>query len=120
MIEELKELLTMVQEVPEMVLHVLAGFAVYKIVIFLGTSVGIYSTIRLGINKLHDYKIQNMNKPRIIEHKIGEYFITHDGTFDLFMSLVMSTKKNSSYIHKSDVQFIIDAVNEKKSRENIK
>ena len=119
MIDELKQLLTLIQNVPDMVLHVLVGFAIYKTIIFLGTSVGIYSTIRFTISRWHDFHIKKMSQPKIIEHKVGEFFIAHDGTYEMFMSLISSIRnsKISSYIHKSDVQFVIDAVREKKERE---
>lgn len=122
MIEEIKELLTLIQQVPDMVLHVLAGFAIYKTIVFLGTSVGIYSTIRFVVAKWHDFQVKKMEKPQIIEHKVGEFFITHDGTYEMFMSVVSGLRNTrttigSSYIHKQDVQYLLDALNEKKERE---
>jgi hypothetical protein len=72
MIEELKQLLTMIQDMPEMVVHVLLGFGIYKLVIFMGTSAGIYGTVRFGINKWHDYKIHLLNTPVFVEYKVGD------------------------------------------------
>ncbi len=129
MIEELKQLLTMVQEMPEMVLHVLLGFAIYKTIIFLGTSAGIYGTIRLGINKWHDYKTRKMEKPieKIIKYDLGKHFISGDGSFEKLQELILRLRqrriakdKNAKiyeYVFVDDVQFLIDAFQEKIERE---
>lgn len=135
MIDELKQILTMIQNVPDMVLHVLLGFAVYKVVIFLGTSAGIYGTIRLGILKWHDYKTKVLSTPKIttVEHKL-ENVITCDDTHGRLMLAIESirgirssriTKKSdfsqvgrsSQYIHSMDVDFLLEAIKEKTSRE---
>lgn len=136
MIDELKQLLTMIQDVPDMVLHVLLGFAIYKIIIFLGTSAGIYGTIRLGINKWHDYKIKNMeakiknmeaaNRPAPIEYKIKDKFISGPA-IERFEDLILRLRhrrkhkekgaKVYDYVFDDDVQFLIDAYNEKIERE---
>lgn len=55
MIDELKQLLTMVQNLPDMVLHVLLGFAVYKLIMWL-SSVGAAVTLtKFAITKWHDW-----------------------------------------------------------------
>lgn len=73
----------MIENMPEMVIQVLLGFAIYKIVIFLGTSAGIYGTIRLGINKWHDYKTQKMTLPKTVEYKIGDKCLTSSALSEL-------------------------------------
>lgn len=120
MIEELKQLLTMIEKMPEMVLHVLLGFGVYKLVIFLGTSAGIYGTIRLAINKLYDWKTIEHTKPRVIEYKFGEMFVQKLDADRLMGEIKSTVPSNLSYIHSSHVDWIVTAIREKKEREGKK
>jgi hypothetical protein len=135
-IEELKQILSMIQNVPDMVLQVLAGFAAYKIIVFLGTSAGIYGTLRLAINKLHDYKTRQMERPApavTVEHRI-DHIITADGTYNRLIAAIDSIRGVRSsrimdkgdfrkvgipdgYVHRADVDFLYEAVREKLARE---
>lgn len=125
MIEELKQLLTMVQQMPEMVLHVLLGFAIYKVIIFLGTSMGIYGTLRLAITKWHDYKVRPVES--VVKYDLGKHFITSDSSFEKFQELILrlrhrriakdKTGKVFDYVFADDVQFLIEAYQEKIERE---
>lgn len=52
--EELKMLIEMVANLPQLVIWVLVGYLVYKVAV-IGS---IYGVIRLAIVKLHDWKVQ--------------------------------------------------------------
>jgi hypothetical protein len=117
MITEIKELLTLIQGVPDMVLHVLVGFGIYKLVIFLGTSAGIYGTLRLAINKIHDFQIKKLSAPEDQTNKVREHFIKQ-AEFHDFMCLISEAKKTTgSYIHSQDVAYFRDALKEKKMKD---
>ena len=111
MIEELKQLLVLIQGVPDMVMHVLLGFAAYKIIIFLGTSAGIYGTIRLGINKWHDYATKKMSAPKRLEWDRHGTFI-NSSDFDRLIRIMKNRPGRSSlsYIHSEDVDWIENKV----------
>jgi len=72
------------------------------------------------IKKVHDYKM----RPEEKIYKIDKYFICHDGTYDRFLSLLLELRNStnltmgSRYIHQQDVDFWIEAVKEKKDRDN--
>lgn len=124
MIDELKSLLNMIDKMPDMVMHVLLGFAVYKTILFLGTSAGIYGTLRLAINKLHDYKV----RPRetIIKYDYKTYMIdsqTHAEIEAIFLRLRTISvlkgfrKEPFVHIHFSDAKYLSDALDEKIQRD---
>jgi hypothetical protein len=62
MIDELKQILTMVEKVPETVLWVLFGFAVYKLVVWLSATGATVMLVKLAIDKLHDYLVRPATK----------------------------------------------------------
>lgn len=130
MIEELKQILTMIQNVPEMVTHVLLGFAVYKTVIFLGTSAGIYGTIRLAINKLYDYKTKKIDAENYTEYRIDDKFMSPatKARFEVLLSEMRAKRYGTistgetrlSYIHPSDVEHLIKLLVAHEEQKNAK
>lgn len=118
MFSELKELLTMVQGLPNMVLWVLGGFLVYKLAI----AGSIWSTVRLAIVKTHDYYNNKKARPIYTKFELGRYFITCDSTPDEFMAAIRKirnakTSIETDYIHDGDVRWLHEAIDEKKARE---
>lgn len=57
MIEELKQILLIIKDLPHMVMWVLAGLLLYKVVV-VGS---VYGVIRLAIIKLYDYNVGPKN-----------------------------------------------------------
>lgn len=114
MIEELKQILGIIKDVPHMVMWVLAGLLLYKVV-YVGSIFGI---IRLFILKGYEYLKFCESKPTIIHHKIDRYFITHDGTFDRFIDLIRTLRTRESrglqseYIHKQDIRYLENLIAE--------
>lgn len=122
MIEELKQILTMVQNLPDKVLHVLAGFAIYKLVMWLSSVGAVTMLIKLAINKTYDAYTFSNSKPIVHEWKIDNRFITSDGTYRRFIELLdrlpgTRTVGSSAYIHDADIKFLTDAFREKLERE---
>lgn len=112
MIEELKQLLTLIQDMPEMVVHVLIGFGIYKLIIFMGTSAGIYGTLRLAINKWHDYKVKVLNTPDLVEYKISDKCLTASALSELERLIDEMKTENSfsgymgSYVSDTEIALV--------------
>lgn len=114
MLEELKSLMDVIKDMPHMVMWVLAGLLFYKCVI-VGSWFGI---CKLVILKLHDW----LTKPKKEELQIGSYCITSDQTVHKFKNVLLPMlvgvkSYGGIYIHESDVDFAVAAIQEKKVRE---
>lgn len=122
MIEALKELTIMLKDVPDMAIWILGGFLFYKLFV-LGSIVGsITAVVRLAIIKWHDYSTKP--KPPVEEiHSIDGYFIGGRKTYGRLLALLSGIKNTSdpdgdlTYIHVSDIDFVMEAVKEKKEKE---
>lgn len=138
--EELKLLIEMVSDLPAMAIWVLVGFFVYKVVI-VGS---VYGVIKLGITKIHDV-LQGMSDRAVkiaeqeasIEKeklaidsyaKLGKRLdkMCIEGIEYDLLDAVSKIKGsdgfynrgvsgNSAYIHRSDVRWLLQAIEEKKS-----
>lgn len=122
MIELVKELAQVLKDLPDLAIWIMAGLLFYKIFI-IGGSIGL---AKYAINKLHDFMKTNANYKHVPKKTITEYdlagrFIVQNGTFSSFLNLLDEIHSgsgiNSKYIHKHDVDFLIEAVREKKLRE---
>ena len=121
MIEALKELAGMMKDLPNMAIWILGGFLFYKLFIA-GSIVGAITMVsKLLINRVHDFKTKPSTVTR--EVSIDGRFITLDGTYDRFCRLLgtltgmTTTGISMQYIHNSDVEWLEDAVKEKKERD---
>lgn len=122
MVEIVKELASVLKDLPDMAIWIMLGILFYKVFI-IGGSIGL---AKYFINKVHDFSRVNSElkhgpKEVTTKYNLSDRFICHDGTFSSFMSLLDEIHSgcgiNSNYIHKSDVDFLISAVREKKNRE---
>lgn len=119
MIEIIKEAGQILKDLPELAIWILLGILLYKVVI-VGS---IFGLIKLAILKLHDF----LTKPKVLPPKevsLDGYFIVHDGTYKKFRSvleeMIHYNSKNSVrnvYLHSQDVDFIKEAILEKRAKE---
>ena len=98
--EELKLLISMVNDLPALATWVLVGYLIYKITV-IGS---IYGVIRLLIVKMHDVLMDHktMAKP-------GE-ILCIDETVHAALIMQINRLKPSKYIHNSDVQKLANAI----------
>lgn len=134
MIDEIKQLLDLVKELPDLAIWSLAGFGIYKLIVYLSTTGSIVFIFKLLIEKIHNaYTSPRQEKPRDV--KIDGYFLTSDGTYHDFIAVLryfLNAKNKpkpetgktlsfraftSEYIHKSDVTWLEAAIKEKLARE---
>jgi hypothetical protein len=110
MIEELRQLLTMIEKMPEMVLHVIFAFGIYKLVMYLSTTGAVVMLVRLAILKLHDY----MTQP--VPMKFKDRTVNHEArlALELLHDEIVKASATGQYIHASTVHCFIDAYKEKK------
>lgn len=124
MAEELKQLIDVVSDLPGAALWVLFGFALYKLVTYLSVTGSITYIIKLAIQKAHD-AYSNPPKPAPKLVSVSDKFITSDGTYDEFLSVIhqltVERSKNEdytyTYLHKADVFWLRSAILEKAERE---
>lgn len=119
--EELKLLIEMVSRLPAMAMWVLVGFFVYKVVV-VGS---IYGVIRLGINKAHNWLTTPRHTMKTMEMRptIDGFCIT--GQADQLISQLhrlrgVTARLGSQYIHKSDVDFLREALDDRIAKESEK
>lgn len=122
MIEIIKEAGAILKDLPDLAIWILIGILFYKTVI-IGS---IFSVTKLLINKVHDA----ITKPKVIEKKVtlDDMFITHDGTYEKFKSIISEmiyynggdASSKGRFLHSSDVEFIKQAIIEKRKRDNEK
>lgn len=112
MLEELKQILEIVKELPHLVMWVLAGLLLYKVTV-IGSVFGI---IKLSITKFHDYLV----KEKVVRHEYKFDGICIDEAATVAMtaflkSVAYETRgevyrySHAPYIHKSDVEKITNA-----------
>lgn len=103
--DELKLLIEMVANLPQMAIWVLVAFWAYKVVV-IGS---IYGVIRLAIVKLHDW----LTTPKKVEMKIGASLI--DEATAAALNAQIARIKDGAYasIHMSDVQKLREALDVK-------
>lgn len=107
MIEELKQLLEIVKDLPHLVMWVLAGLLLYKI-IFIGS---VFGVIRLTITKLYDFGVTYKLKPKIVQYQIDKHLISTSENKDNFISLLEEMKiATGVYIHDSDIRLVRDLI----------
>ncbi len=114
--EELQLLIGMVADLPTMAIWVLLFFFIYKVVI-IGS---IYSTIKLGISKLHSWAITPKEKLVNMKHDFDGILIT--GEYHKFKKQLERLRgiRSSSiydYIHATDIKWLQEAIDEKLNKE---
>jgi len=124
--ESLKELLTIVKDLPGMTLWILGGFLFYKFFIT-GLIVGSLTFVaKLLINKFHDIK----TKPVVKQYRIMDHFV-EESTFDRFIDTlkkvsrcrigyqeILSEGRYMFGISVKDLSWLDQAIDEKKSRDS--
>ena len=98
--EELKLLISMVNDLPALAIWVLIGYLIYKITV-IGS---IYGVIRLIIVKMHDVL---MDRKSVV--KPGEIPCIDD-TVHAALIMQLRRLKTTVYIHNSDVQNLANAI----------
>lgn len=122
MIEILEKAGQTLKDLPELAIWILIGILLYKVII-VGS---VFGLIKLFILKLHDY----LTKPKELPVKkvfLDGYFITHDGTYEKFRSVIREmihynskVSNRDNYLHRCDVEFIKQAIIEKRQRDQEK
>lgn len=116
---ELRELIGLVKDLPNAALWVIAAIFLYKV-----TIVGsVYGVLRLAIAKLHDWAITR--KTREVEYKeirpMLDGMCIRDETDRLIAQLNRLRGKGvgieTHYIHRQSVDWLRDAIDEKAARE---
>lgn len=117
--EELKLLIGMVTDLPQMALWVLVGYLAYKLAV-VGS---IYGTIRFAIDKLHSYKIKQKELPAFnrevaLEDTLNGLVISSDQTMRLLIAQLRrlagkGTNINTPYIHTQSVAWLREAIDAK-------
>ena len=111
MIEALREIVTIIKDLPAYAVWILAGFLFYKLTV-IGS---VYGVIRLGINRLFDYLMKD--RKQIKEFDLRG-IILDEASEQMAKQLIISLRQhNLGYVHSTDIQFAIDAVKEKRERE---
>lgn len=122
MIDEVKELIGLIKELPDIALWILAGFAIYKTFIFSSVTGSLYYGFKFAVTKLsaaYDAKLNRKPPPK--EVNLSHIAITHDGTYDVLLSTLADLRgvrtKDSTYLHSRDVSWLREAIKEKRERE---
>lgn len=127
MVEIIKELSKVLKDLPDLAIWIMVGVLFYKVFI-VG---GILGLIKFFINKLYsaflnynDYKLKPKPKTVYVLEKIDNDFICYDGTYLKFKKLISEVKnkrirqgEKGDYIHSDDVDYLIQAFNEKLERD---
>ena len=116
MMEELKEIVAMIANLPSMALWVMAGFWAYKVIV-IGS---IYGVIKLAIDRAHSWATKERHEYRQVRPLVDKISIS--GCVDDLIDQIKRLKNaahdtGSPYIHKSDVDWLREAISEKKERE---
>lgn len=125
-IEELKQLITMIEKVPETALYILAGFGIYKLLIYSSTVGAITLVIKLAINKYHDIRV----RPVVREWDLGGMSIS-DGVKDKLVDVLMralwhgnrgdsvldAIKKYEKRFYTKDIDWLENAIEEAIARD---
>lgn len=116
--EELKILVGMVADLPEMAIWVLVGFLCYKTFIIGGT----LTIVRFLIDKVHNWSVTPRTK-YINEVATTEVEgVVFSGDRDRFMQVLRGFPRRTglNFMHGSDIDFLEAAVNEKLQRDGEK
>lgn len=124
MTKEISELLTVLsglaEKMPDTALYILAGFFVFKITALIVPAWGVISVVKMGIEKWHSWA----TKPETYQWRVVGDIMISDGTDNYLKAQVGRIRnrvtKNTSYIHKQDVDWLRKAIDEKIERENEK
>ena len=116
--EELKLLIGMVEDLPQMALWVIALFFFYKVAI-VGS---IYGVIRLGINRLHGWAVKPKHELVETDYTTKIDRLTINGEAPALISQLerivgINTSIDTNYIHSSDISWLRDAITEKIERD---
>jgi hypothetical protein len=126
----------MIEKMPELALHALIGFGIYKLIVYLSTTGAIYKIGTLAITKLHDaYKSPRPPQETVVKYDLGRHFISSDQSLRKFQDLLdlmrvdrkdVSQPKHGNlfevlrpyeYIFSRDVEYLVDAYHEKRARD---
>lgn len=108
--EELKLLVEMVADLPQMALWVLAGFWAYKVIV-IGS---IYGLIRFIVEKAHSWLTSPKDKN--VRLMLDGECISGSAS-DLVTQLHRIKRATGVYIHGSDVRWLADAITDKLEKE---
>lgn len=111
--EELKMLIEMVRDLPQLALWVLIGFFVYKIAI-IGS---VYGVVRLAIMKAYNVLMTPREKVVDVTYELGA-ICNHEGVVAKIIELLQRVKPIGQYsFREADYRWLNEAVIEKKARE---
>ncbi len=122
MIEQLQLILTTIGDLGQYAIWVVMGFFIWK----LATLASILLVVKYGIQKLHDVIVHWGTRPveNVTHFDLNNHVFQADGEGVKFIQLIdmlHTTGGKSSrglrYIHDDHVQFALDAIQEKKKRE---
>lgn len=109
--EELKILVDMVAHLPQMALWVIAAYFIYKLSV-IGS---VYATIRFVVAKTHDWLVAKKGATHIVQvGDIKAECIKECYPF-LLAQLARLKKATGIYIHRSDVEWLKDAIDMKEA-----
>lgn len=115
MLEELKTLIEVFRELPDLALWAAIGFLIYKLAI-IGS---IFATIKFVVQKLHDVIIhkKSYTKEFKLRDEVHGIIISHDGTL---LELVAQLRRlrgkkvnGGEYIHTRSVEWLREAIDAK-------
>lgn len=114
--DELKLLIDMVANLPQMALWVLCGFLAYKLAV-IGS---IYGVIHFTVDKLHDYLIKRRTEYKEVRALVDGMCI--NAAIEPLMAQLHRLKGrrtgiSSTYIHKNSVDWLREAIDEKEIRD---
>lgn len=106
--DELKVLVEMVANLPQMALWVAAGFWAYKVIV-IGS---VYGLIRFTV--LHIYRMYTAEKMTNATHRIGDMVITAQ-----LNNLLAQLKRVATYnyIHSAEVEWLKQAIDDKMEKD---
>ena len=104
---ELKELVGLINSLPQIALWVMVGFWAYKVIV-VGS---VYGVIRLAIGKGYDA----YTKPR--EFFLGDMCVSKAVEADLKNELARGLQYGHAYLNVADAEWIRQAISEKRDRE---
>ncbi len=110
--EELKSLIEILKDMPEMVIWLVAFYFFFKVVV-VGS---VYGVLKLLITKAHDAIIA---KKTIINEQniyLQDHVISHTGRApEMLLELIHRMKQTTgTYIHESDIQRVMEVLDEAK------
>lgn len=122
MIEELKQLLTVVGNIPEMALHAFLAFGAYKLFMYLSTVAGIYGVVKLALNHMREVMMKRLEIREIEAKSPKEVTMTCDmfrlsrEQFDQVSTALGAALNNPGYryIDSSDLLNVTNAIYEVK------